>query len=504
MDKEFSKTDRKLMGILSELLIPTKNIAAIMCICKSQKKRKKLYNFIMDNIEYVTESTILQMATALDKGREQIIPYGVIVKYIGEDDGEVTNGNLYEVGMIYGGGETYKITTDKRHIREYPAKLFVEQQATEIEIGYLENPLDGEELEGLELKKTYKVVGREGRFVILDNGCKCEEFRGDGVEFEDKPKKKIKPLDKKELLYRYMIFSRFNNSSHIHNYIREDCEYESHWSGTKLNGKSEIIERARMIFKNCVDQDVFYHMNTGIICKTFDEKVLPLDTPCFGVWEKGQLQSIATVDVDEEGYIYKINYFSQCGISILPDSIKTNYIEIIDGHDSGGCFWFKPCNIDITDNKGKKDYWEQVMSAENEISVDEIYFDDFLAYFFLQEFEEELEANKIRYDSELDRIKGFGWNLDYNFFTVEQVKKVVDKIWNFAIDMESIAREEIAKKHPILETKYCKPIDIIKNAYNNVNHNPCAVHDFYLRFTSKVMGMIEKNPDMKYFSVMGP
>ena len=116
MEKSFSKIDRKLIEILSELLVPIKAITPIMCVCKSQKKRKKLYKFIMDNIEYVTQSDILQMATALDLGREQIIPNGVIVKYTGEDDGEVEKDNLYEVGMIYDGGETYKIKTNRRHM----------------------------------------------------------------------------------------------------------------------------------------------------------------------------------------------------------------------------------------------------------------------------------------------------------------------------------------------------------------------------------------------------
>jgi len=504
MEKSFSKIDRKLIEILSELLVPIKAITPIMCVCKSQKKRKKLYKFIMDNIEYVTQSDILQMATALDLGREQIIPNGVIVKYTGEDDGEVEKDNLYEVGMIYDGGETYKIKTNRRHIREYPASLFMEQQPTKIKTEYLENPIQGEELDGLELNKTYKVVARERGLLVLENGCKCEKFRGTGIEFEDKPKKELKRIDKKELLRRYMLLSKYNKSAHIRDYIREDCEYDSHWSGTKLNGKHEIIERARMIFKNCVDQDVFYHMNTGVIVKTFDETILPLNTPCLGIWENGKLQSLATIDVDEEGYIYKINYFNQGGITIAPDPIKTNFIEIIDGHDTGGVFWFRPCDVDVTDNKGKKDYWEQVVRAENEISVDEIYFDDLLAYFFLQEFDEELDANKIRYDSENYRIEGFGWNLDYNFFTIEQVKKVVDKMTAFALAMESQEKEEIAKDYPILETKYCKSLDIVSDVYNNANHNPCAVHDFYLRFISKIMDMIDKNPNMKYFSVMGP
>jgi len=503
MEQPKRTIDDKLKGILSDLLLPTNTIIAILLMCKSEKKKKKLYKFVMDNIRYVTESEILQMATMLNTGREQIMPHDLIVKYIGEDDGEVVKGNLYQVGVAYNGGEIYKIKTEKRHIREYPADLFVVQRPTEIKIVYIENPIDGEELEGLEVNKVYKVVGREKGLMVLDNGSKCYDFRGEGEEFEDVPPKKLKPLDKKELLRRYMLLSRFNNSKHIRNYIREDCEYVSEWSDTHITGRQAIIDRARMVFKNCVEQNVFYYMNTATVIKTNDEEALPLNTPCMGVWEEGKLQSLATIDVDEEGYIYRINYFSKPGITIAPDSTKENYIEIIDGHDGGGMFWFKPCNVDLTDNKGKIDYYDQVNGAEDEISIDEIVFDDYLAYFFLQEFDEELAPNKIRYDGE-DRIEGFGWYLEHNFYTYEQIHKIIEKIWDLAINMESKKKEEFEKDYPVLETKYCKPLDLIKDIYENVNFNPCAAHDFYLRFTAKLQAMMDKNPDMKYFYVMGP
>jgi len=504
MKKEFSFLDKKLMGVMRDLLFSSETIAGIFCMCKSQKKRQKLYNFIMDNLEYVTQSDVLHMAVMIDNAREQVIYEDTIVKYIGEDDGEVVNGHLYQAGVIYDGGEVYKIRTEKRHIREYPANMFIEQRAKNIRIEFLDNPLDGEILDGLQMDELYDIVSRDNGMLTLENGCKCFKFRGSGEDFEDKPEEKIKVLEKKELLRRYILLSRFSSSMHIRPYIREDCKYVSEWSGTTIKGKQTIIDRARMVFKNCLDHEIFYHMNTGVIADTNNEELIPVGTPCMGIWEKGKLRSIVIIDVDEDGYIYKINYYSNPGLSITPDIIKSNYIEIIDGHDTGGVFWFRPCNVDLTDYKGARDYWDQVTESADEISIDDFVFDDYLAYFFLQVFDENLDANKLRYNSEEERLVSFGWNLDHNFYTREQMTAVLEMIWQLITRMENAEKEEVKKAYPVLETEYCKPLDVVAAIYDNPNYHPCAAHDFYVRFIRKINDMMEKNPEMKYFSVMGP
>ena len=110
--KEFTKLDKNLIFWLSELLIDNKTVTAIFTMLKTQEKRRKMFYFIRDNFNFVTESNILSFACALDNKREQRMPAYLIVKYIGETTDEITNGKLYQVGVCYDAGQIYKIKTD--------------------------------------------------------------------------------------------------------------------------------------------------------------------------------------------------------------------------------------------------------------------------------------------------------------------------------------------------------------------------------------------------------
>ena len=496
--KEFTKLDKNLIFCLSELLIDNKTVTAIFTMLKTQEKRRKMFYFIRDNFNFVTESNILSFACALDNKREQRMPAYLIVKYIGETTDEITNGKLYQVGVCYDAGQVYKIKTDKRHIREYPSNLFIEQRPTEIEITYLDNPIDGEVLDDLVIGNCYKIVGRENDLLVLDNGNKCFLFRGDGVDFEDAPQI-LKMLDKKELLRRYMLFNRFNNSWHIIPYISDNCVFDSDWSGAKLQGKDNIIKRIREIFQNCVLENAFYDMNLGSIELDGNKE------PCLLIFEKKSLQSICIIDTDENGMISKIKYLNyNKDYSIYVDSRKQNIVEVVDGHDCGGSFWIKPCNVNLIDTKGKSDYWNNVTESKDELSIDELDFGDFLAYFFIKNFDTNLDANLLRYTSTEEKVKGFGWYLDHNFYTYEQIDKILAEMFNFAEQMRTSPREELEKNYPSLCVEGYKPFDIVKSVYENCNYNPCATYLLYRELNMRIREIKDKNPDMKYFSVMGP
>ena len=69
--KEFTKLDKNLIFWLSELLIDNKTVTAIFTMLKTQEKRRKMFYFIRDNFNFVTESNILSFACALDSNENR-------------------------------------------------------------------------------------------------------------------------------------------------------------------------------------------------------------------------------------------------------------------------------------------------------------------------------------------------------------------------------------------------------------------------------------------------
>lgn len=502
MDKKFTDVDKNLVHVLSDLLFSVKTISAIFSICKSQAKRKKLFKFIKEHIKYVRENEIISIASVLHSAREQYIGQNLWVKYIGETTDELTKDAFYQVGYVYNADEIYKVINDKKHKKEYSSSLFIVQQATKVEVEYLEKPFENEKLDGIEKDKVYNVVDREGGLLILDNGCKCLDFRTNYIDFEDKPiKTTIKKQSKEELLRLYGLFLRFNHSSHIKEYIREDCKYDSMWGGKKLEGKQNIIDANRETFNACIKRGIFYDFFLATIIETGNEKEIPVGTPCLAIADEDDLKCIVIIDIDEVGYIYNIKLLCDSDYLIEPVERKSNIVKIIEGHDSGGSFWISPCNMNI-DTK-KTDYWDNVEMSDDEISIEEDRVFDFLFYFLLKYFDDDLEVNKNRFEGDT-QIKGFRWNLEHNFYTYEQMNKMLDDMINFARLMRDENIDELKEQYPIMKKEGWADIDLLKNVYKNKYYYPCAVHIFYLRFVGYIDKMLAKNPDKKYFSVMGP
>ena len=103
-------------------------------------------------------------------------------------------------------------------------------------------------------------------------------------------------------------------------------------------------------------------------------------------------------------------------------------IEIQEGHNRASYFWIMPAKIINYDDTGNYDNID--FAEEKEISIEEMDVYDYLALFFIAFFDPELKANRCRQNISTAKFTMFGesWfqpNLDPNFYTFEQIQKMI-------------------------------------------------------------------------------
>ena len=194
-------------------------------------------------------------------------------------------------------------------------------------------------------------------------------------------------------------------------------------------------------------------------------------------------------------------------------------IEIEEWHNPGACFWFMPCKVnDLEQNTWHLDNLDCM--EEEEISVSESSFEDFLYPIFKKHFDKDLPENKGRYEeypSEKERryITWFEWYLTENFYTYDNIEAVLKEI------------EETAE---MLEENYDAPrLNGMRKGFRNLpdympeywhldkklteekadkvaRENKKHILDFYRRFVQKLRDMMAagKVAGYKLISVCGP
>lgn len=135
-------------------------------------------------------------------------------------------------------------------------------------------------------------------------------------------------------------------------------------------------------------------------------------------------------------------------------------IGIVDGHDSSSYFWIMPVRVmdyDDTDNFGNVAEMRSI-----EISVEEDDVGQYLSPFLDKHFDEELDANRNRYDA-----RGFEWYLTYNFFTFSSVMDILRDIRD-TIDALSLGQETEYTKEVLRDNK--TPIELIIDFYQRFSY----------------------------------
>ncbi len=178
-------------------------------------------------------------------------------------------------------------------------------------------------------------------------------------------------------------------------------------------------------------------------------------------------------------------------------------IEIIKGHDPGGYFWIMPVKIDKNRKPSFMDPFKEMRDFE--ISIDEMDVHSFLAYFLFKYFNPELSANKLRKIDDLDEIDTFAWYLEYNIYTYEEIKLILEDIKNLINILSNHPTKEIIQKaYPCLKKFHYKSIDLSKEILENKIYTFDAILSFYKEFVELMENMMNDCKKCNLISFMGP
>lgn len=169
--------------------------------------------------------------------------------------------------------------------------------------------------------------------------------------------------------------------------------------------------------------------------------------------------------------------------------------EIIVGHDTGSCFWFRLAKCHT------KDYiqWRDVELSKCELSIEEGDIED-LMYFFLKKYydKELVYNNRHAEDSAFSNARRyrpaqFEWYLEHNFYTTKTVRLMLDEI---SRDADALENFDIANIPAELLNSRC--------AYFEDTESAETAAIFYRRFVELITDMLDYNPEWPLLSVMGP
>ena len=193
-------------------------------------------------------------------------------------------------------------------------------------------------------------------------------------------------------------------------------------------------------------------------------------------------------------------------------------IEVEEWHNCGDSFWLMPVRAkDVTKNCAYIDNLDCM--KDEEISISESSFEDFLYPMFKKHFDEDLPENKNRWESypseERKYVKGFEWYLTDNFYTYGSIEAVLTDIEAtaaiLAADYDEPRLDEIRKglrNLPDYMPGYWRRKEKLsaEEADNIVRENREHILDFYKRFVDSLRSMMKagEDADYKLISVCGP
>ncbi len=193
-------------------------------------------------------------------------------------------------------------------------------------------------------------------------------------------------------------------------------------------------------------------------------------------------------------------------------------IEVEEWHNYGDSFWLMPVRVkDITKNCAYIDNLDCM--KDEEISISESSFEDFLYPMFKKHFDENLPENKNRWESypseERKYVKGFEWYLTDNFYTYGSIEAVLTDIEATAAilaeDYDEPRLDEIRKglrNLPDYMPGYWRRKEKLsaEEADNIVRENREHILVFYKRFVDSLRSMMKagEDADYKLISVCGP
>ena len=181
-------------------------------------------------------------------------------------------------------------------------------------------------------------------------------------------------------------------------------------------------------------------------------------------------------------------------------------IPIVEGHDGSSYFWIMPVrHVEVSD-----DNWYGIEECrEQEISIEEDDIGEFLYFFLEKYFDPDYPYGQVR-----DRYcgSGFEWNLEYNIYTYETIRKMLDEIELCAglleTDFDNPALTDLKNGfHPYTfdpdENRYQKKLTDQEKEHL-IRDNIGIALDFYERFVGRMRKMMRAADDYELISFMGP
>ena len=193
-------------------------------------------------------------------------------------------------------------------------------------------------------------------------------------------------------------------------------------------------------------------------------------------------------------------------------------IEVEEWHNYGDSFWLMPVRVkDISKNCAYSDNLDCM--EDEEISISESSFEDFLYPVFKKHFDKDLSENRQRWESysseERKYVKGFEWYLTNNFYTYDSMDEVLKEIEETATilekDYDDPRLNELRKGFgnlPDYMPGYWQRKEMMSEdeADRMVRENKAYILDFYRRFVDSIRSMIKAGEAAGYklISVCGP
>ena len=193
-------------------------------------------------------------------------------------------------------------------------------------------------------------------------------------------------------------------------------------------------------------------------------------------------------------------------------------IEVEEWHNYGDSFWLMPVKArDISKNCAYSDNLDCM--EDEEISISESSFEDFLYPVFKKHFDKDLSENRQRWESysseERKYVKGFEWYLTNNFYTYDSMDEVLKEIEETATilekDYDDPRLNELRKGFgnlPDYMPGYWQRKEMMSEdeADRMVRENKAYILDFYRRFVDSIRSMIKAGEAAGYklISVCGP
>lgn len=215
----------------------------------------------------------------------------------------------------------------------------------------------------------------------------------------------------------------------------------------------------------------------------------------------------------------------ELSFKIIGRDIFKREIDIVDGHNSSSYFWIMPVRIIDYSNTNGIDNVAEMKSAEISIEEDDVA--QYLTPFLYHYFDDELEANKQRIEGlwiddsgneQTDAVRGFEWNLTYNYYTFDSLEHILRDIADTVDalisgrETEYTQRLKIKRGTATHQLVYAKDLSKEEIAAYNANRpaeddtEVDLIVDFYQRFLyrMKYMMKVGKEKGYNFISFMGP